>query len=456
MIIRLPRRPALLQVARYFLLLIPLFAAEASSVAQNATDPTSTAQSTALSPLTLSDRVFISSKILASLSYFAHWQDVPNLDVDSAYREYLDKAITNQDRIAFSRASMEFLAKFNNSHTVYIDRSLLQQGGLLPFLAQSIHGQWVVTESFSEGVHPGDVIETIDGEPFDQFVSRCVKLISASREAGARRVLFAREPTVSFYAHLFPERFSLVLAGGRTVEVDRRAAKNALQTAVAGRWLEPGKVAYIRIPSFYEEKNQKQAVALVHEYASAELLIVDVRNNPGGHTPNELIEALMDRPYPWWIESTPVSMPYFHIRANQGEWQMEAFRQPYLAWPSKTQQPIKEHFAGKLALLVDAGCYSACEDFAMPFKESHRALLVGETTGGSSGQPYMLDLGKGLVVLVGAKREMFSDGSPFEGVGIKPDVEVLPSAEALRVGRDTALEAARQQGGALARCRYSM
>jgi carboxyl-terminal processing protease len=80
----------------------------------------------------------------------------------------------------------------------------------------------------------------------------------------------------------------------------------------------------------------------------------------------------------------------------------------------------------------------------MPFKVTRRAVIVGETTGGSSGQPYMLDLGQGMMILVGAKRELFPDGSPFEGVGIRPDVEIGPSVEDLRARKDTVLEAARR------------
>ncbi len=68
-----------------------------------------------------------------------------------------------------------------------------------------------------------------------------------------------------------------------------------------------------------------------------------------------------------------------------------------------------------------------------------------ETTAGSAGQPFMLDLGKSMMIMIGAKREIFPDGSRFEGVGIKPDVEVEPKAAYLQQGRDTVLEAAKKE-----------
>jgi carboxyl-terminal processing protease len=45
-------------------------------------------------------------------------------------------------------------------------------------------------------------------------------------------------------------------------------------------------------------------------------------------------------------------------------------------------------------------------------------------------------------IAVGTKREFFPDGSRFEGVGITPDIEVLPTAADLRAGRDPELERA--------------
>ena len=49
---------------------------------------------------------------------------------------------------------------------------------------------------------------------------------------------------------------------------------------------------------------------------------------------------------------------------------------------------------------------------------------------------------------VSAKRDSFPDGSPFEGVGIVPDIEIPVTLAALKSGKDPilekALEAAKQ------------
>ncbi len=264
------------------------------------------------------DRAYIASRIYASLANFAHGHDLPRADIEAAYKTYLEKALAAGDRLAFSRASMEFLATLHNGHTVFLDMALVQQGGSVPFDVAFTGGKWMVTASRIAALDPGNVIETIDGQPFEQFFQDRRRLISASTEQWARHALFARAPAFSPYAHLFPDHFVLALAGGRQVSIDRRAAPAPPPPATEGRWLTPGKEAYIRIPSFMSPEFEKRAVELVREYREAAVLIIDVRGNMGGSSPGELTGLLMDRPYRWWTESTPQILPYFRFRASQG------------------------------------------------------------------------------------------------------------------------------------------
>ena len=392
----------------------------------------------------MKDRVYIASQIYAGLANFAHFQGATGVDVNAAYRAYLDKVLASDSRKDFSLASMQFLASLHNGHTVFFDRQLTQETGPLPFVAKYIKGQWVVTESPSDELKAGDVIEKIDGRTFADFYSQVRPYISASSESAARNVLFSQVLDFAPFAPLFPEKFQLTVSGGREITIDRHALRKAAPRKTEGRWLEPGKLAYIRVPSFFNPENEKRALELVREFSQAPAMIVDVRGNFGGATPSDLIAQLMDRPHRWWSESTPVELPYFRYRATQGVWQYQPFKQPHLVWESGWEGAPKEHFSGKLVLLVDGGCYSACEDFTMPFKDNHRAIIVGETTSGSTGEPWVTEFNDGMLVLIGTKRAVFPDGTPFEGVGIKPDIECQPSIDDIGHGRDPVLEAGRR------------
>ncbi len=123
----------------------------------------------------------------------------------------------------------------------------------------------------------------------------------------------------------------------------------------------------------------------------------------------------MPRPYRFWRSETPV---HDALHLAQGGAAGRRVIEP------RWIDPLPGAFAGPMAILVDGGTVSAAEDFALPFKDNGRALLVGEATAGSSGQPARFDLGDGMRLWVGAKRQFLPDGGAFEGIGLAPDIAV--------------------------------
>jgi carboxyl-terminal processing protease len=244
-------------------------------------------------------------------------------------------------------------------------------------------------------------------------VRDAMRYVAASNDRLARTHVFS-------YPVLFPEIVSIGLQSGDVIAIDRSKPGDVAPPApaVEGRWMEPGRIAYIRVPSFGDPANEQAAIDLVRQYSSASSMIVDVRGNGGGTTPRRLIDALMNRSWRFWRDSTGRDNP--------------------------VQTPRPDAYQGSIMLLVDRFCGSACEDFVMPFKTTRRGTLIGETTQGSSGNPYRTDIGNGMRIAVGAVRYRFPDGRRFEGVGIDPDVPVERRIADIGAGRDAALARAEE------------
>lgn len=51
------------------------------------------------------------------------------------------------------------------------------------------------------------------------------------------------------------------------------------------------------------------------------------------------------------------------------------------SWGSRLLTPPPKGYKGRLAILADRRTTSAAEDFIVPFRINHRALIVGERTG---------------------------------------------------------------------------
>ena len=93
-------------------------------------------------------------------------------------------------------------------------------------------------------------------------------------------------------------------------------------------------------------------------------------------------------------------------------------------------------------VLTSARTYSAAEDFAVAFDTMQRGRIVGEATGGSTGQPLFFDLPGGGKARICTKRDSYPDGREFVGIGVQPQVAVHPRVADLRAGRDTVLASA--------------
>ncbi len=401
----------------------------------------------------LQDRIFILSKTYSSINlYFAHWKGIPGFSLDSAYKEYLGKVIATDKRFSFDMIMLEFMSKLRNGHSGFSDRWLWRNFGQpLGFRFRYISGKWVITKSYLKTLRPGDIITRINDIEFERFYRGKAKYISASSDREARLKL-------QFNTYLFPEEFTIKTADGRVIKINRKAQKIArLEAKTTGKWIEEGKIAYIKIPGFSSPVFEKRAIEYVKSFRGARVLIIDVRRNGGGTTPGELVDVLQDRPYRFWRESTPVIFGLF--KAYENAFKMfgkhlskdyktalgmfsEFFGNSHLMWTPSFQKPEKNIFQGKLILLVDRGCASACEDFVVPFKDNGRAVIIGERTMGSSGQPYIYSFNKDIFIAIGTKREYMPDGSLFEGIGIAPDIKVQPSLDNIKKGKDVVLEEA--------------
>lgn len=379
----------------------------------------------AASTVSLHDRVWIASQVYSDIqTYFGHWRAVPDLDFDKEFQSYIDQILANDDRRTFVLATTALVAKLQNGHSGFGDLSMFEDFGQpLGLYACPIDSKWVVVRSSVKGVKPGDVIAGIDGEKIDGFYQSLSQYLSASDERWKRRALFESP-------YLFPQSFSLQLADGRKVAITRQGKPRFPgEEFTEDTVKEQRDFSYIRIPSFGKPNFEDDAVKAVHDLPKAKAIIFDIRGNHGGSTPSKLVDALMDRPYRWFAEATPLSIALFKSQGALAD-------HSDVYWYGGVQQPGENPYRGDIYILVDGGCFSACEDFVMPFKNTHRATIVGERTAGSTGQPFVQNFGNGMVIQLSMKREFFANGEEFEGVGILPDVEIHTTAEDIASGRD--------------------
>ena len=195
-------------------------------------------------------------------------------------------------------------------------------------------------------------------------------------------------------------------------------------------------IQYVRISNFGNKKVVEEFLALLDglDLQRIKGMILDVRFNSGGNSDHAyaIAGALTDEP----------------LKASK--WKSLSYVPAYRSWgrptgwieggPAVIEPRQGKRYSGPLVVLTGPATFSAAEDFLVPLQYSGRAVLVGERTAGSTGNPIVVAMPGGGTFRVVSKRDVFPDGREFVGIGISPDVEAHPTRGDLFQGADPVLQ----------------
>lgn len=374
---------------------------------------------------------------------FVYFDQVPELDWNQAYLEFLPRVIAARSLHDYYDVMMRFAPLLHDGHTD-IDppdvianefyarpplRTALLEGG-------QVAVTWVGSPSVAaRGLRVGDELLEIDGEPVRRYARTHVAPYVSSSTPQDRHVRMYDYQLLAGDHHK-PVQLRLRHADGVVYTATlSREADPAARNRPAVEWrMLPGNIAYLAVNEFADDAGPRAFAGHLPQILAAKGLILDLRRNGGGSGlyAGDILSYLTDRPIPVARQRSPDYIPVF--RAWGGS---------YVDWRTLAagpfEKPRKVHFVGPVAVLTGPRTFSAGEDFVLSFKLIKRGPLVGETTGGSTGQPLQLDLPGGGHARICAKRDSYPDGTDFVGTGIAPDVPVPTTLDDLRAGRDPAL-----------------
>lgn len=186
-----------------------------------------------------------------------------------------------------------------------------------------------------------------------------------------------------------------------------------------------GNVGYIRLRGFVSSPEAGEAAAAAMRLmANTDALIIDLRQNGGGN--GEMVQLLTT----YLIKGDPVHLVNVYSRPDNS-----TFQSWTLPWVPGPRYLDKEVY-----LLTSKRTFSAAEEFCFNLKNQKRVTIVGETTGGGAHPVKFERLSEHFQMSVPYARSMNPDtGVDWEGVGVKPDVDV-PADGALKTAHMLALK----------------
>ncbi len=388
------------------------------------------------------------SKFWSEAKYnFVNFDLVPDVNWDALYLSYLPKVRQTKTTLEYYKVLMEFCAKLHDGHTnIHAPAELSDELYARPLLRTGLFEDKVlITDVLDDslrqnGIEKGLEITEINGTAVKKYAEETFKpFLSASTAQDLETRMFDYNLLAGAIKN--PVELTLRDVKGNIFKkiVARVSVREQIKKAPSFQTFEfkmlPNNIAYVALNSFEDNSAAEMFAAKYDEISKADAIIFDVRENGGGNSS-----------VGWTILGFLTDQPF-----ATSKWYTRQYRPSFRAWErpqgvfgdnQKWQPNGKKIYTKPVVVLTSPRTFSAAEDFTLAFDILKRGKIIGEATGGSSGQPLSFSLPGGGSARVCTKRDQFPDGRDFVGKGILPDKIVKPTVADFRAGRDTVLEAA--------------
>jgi carboxyl-terminal processing protease len=387
---------------------------------------------------------------------FAYFDYVPSLDWDKRYQEYLGKVRSTKSVVDYYDLLRQFYALLNHHHSFVYPPNEYWEFFDQPKLKVINIQKHVIVENVGESLKDlipigSEILKVNDIPTIEYLKERIFPLISASRED-----------------FLWESGLLELLRGkkGATIEITYSTPKGEVKSAKLKcnskqndeswvrpintpinfefKWLE-NDLAYIALNTFDDDKITDEFINKLSEIKKGKGLIIDLRKNAGGSSEIafSIIKYLIDKPIPTFKLKARSSISIYKAWGNWGrtEYSNPDNDKSWLNIGPDTIRPADDNIQIMPIVVLVGNTGSAAEDFLVTIKQLKNVTLVGKTSAGCTGAPFIFDLPGGGLGLITTSKEISMDGNDTRN-GIKPDIEVIKTFEDIINDRDPVLKKA--------------
>jgi C-terminal processing protease CtpA/Prc len=290
----------------------------------------------------------------------------------------------------------------------------------------------VVTDYYNQelknevGLKIGDIITKINSKPISEIVKEKYKYYPASNEPTRLRDISAdllrsnlNNIEIEFISgNSKPQKKTLKLYQKNSLDIYAWYRKSDDKSY---RMLE-NNIGYVTLQNIKEEDVSN----IKNEFRDTKGIIIDIRNYPSTFVPFSLGSYFVSSSIPF-VKFTKGNVD------NPGEF----------IFTSSSEIPSQgKTYKGKLIVLVNELSQSQAEYTSMAFRAGDNTKIIGSTTAGADGDVSTIMLPGGLKTMISGIGVNYPNGEETQRVGIIPDIEVKPTIEGIRKGKDELLEKA--------------
>jgi C-terminal processing protease CtpA/Prc len=367
------------------------------------------------------------------VQYFFPYKYLIGEDWNLILSEFIPKFIYARSALEYQLAVLELITRINDTHAQIRNKEqlpALYDFYLLPFYIQIIENKAILTgiahDKFAQEsiLQNGDVILKINQKSVDEIIAERKKYTPASNEIVRLRDI-AHSLMHSPNPSLFIEYQRKGIIKTDTVVYPLLSSYDNIFTwgKKQSYQLLSSKIGYIYMGTLKKEKVD----FVMKKFRKTKGIIIDLRSYPSDFPIYELGAYLMPKPvnFAQFTRSylSDIGVFYFSDTVSIGK-------------------ENKDYYKGKVVILVNEQTQSSAEFHAMGFRVAPNAIVIGSTTAAADGNASLFWLPGGISTLFTGIGVYYPDGAETQRIGIVPDIEIKPTIEGIRAGRDEVLEKA--------------
>jgi len=370
------------------------------------------------------------------INYFFPYKHLMDKDWNLTLKEYIPIFLNTKTELEYELAALQIIGDIQDTHAnlwAGADKSNEWKGKYYsPVHVRFIENKLVVTDYYNSelqnevGLKIGDVITEINGMTVEQIVKEKSKYYPASNVPTRLRDISvdllrsdSSEIEIQYTSEDSNKQTKTLLLYPRdSLDIYRWYRKNENKSY---RMLD-NNIGYVTLQSIKEDDISR----IKDEFKDTKGIIIDIRNYPSIFVPFSLGSYFVSSSTPF-VKFTNGNVD------NPGEFTFTK----ELNIPSKGKT-----FKGKLVVLVNELSQSQAEYTAMAFRAGDNTTIVGSTTAGADGNVSTIFLPGGLRTMISGIGVYYPSGEETQRVGIVPDIEVKPTIDGIRMGKDELMEKA--------------
>lgn len=434
-------------------------------------------------------KIYELSKIWKEAAYnFAFWDRV-DIDWDEEYKKALARVLNTKDCYDYYLELKRFVALLNDGHTdVSFPKEIYQSTEYFSMLPVCLAkpGNEIIVAGASEAVKDDiplfSILVKINGTDIRDYIKEnCYPYLWHGNEAACglfvlNKLVFGRSGSSAVFTFEKDGRqFDVRLERTDPSTIVWHQAEPVSQIGAAQRLISSSDAhtvqitddgtAIIRITSFDDDAMPQRIYSCFDELKKAKGYILDVRGNSGGNSGNaDAIAAMFisgdfhscyaetqryEPTYKAWSmyreDFKGLSLGDAMLKYADDAYSLKAYRMRKNVFYDKDEGKAVANAApgklnGPVAVLMNQYTFSAAEDFVDVMKMYTKAVFIGNSTGGTSGQPLCEALESGGFFRICTRRCVAQNGEDIYNKGFAPDIRIIPAAEDIASGRDMVLE----------------